>query len=57
VFFVGSLKTGKRQKFRVQEGRILSLNTFVKDSYAMEFLAARVSQHLHRYLHCLSKAF
>jgi hypothetical protein len=56
VFFVGSLETGKRQKFQVQEGKILSLNTFIKDSYGMEFLAARVSQHLHCYLHFLSKA-
>jgi hypothetical protein len=56
VLFVGSLETGKRQKFRVQEGKILSLNTFIKDSYAMEFLAARESQHLHYYLHFLSKA-
>ncbi len=56
MFFVGSLETGKRQKFQVQEGKILSLNTFIKDSYGMEFLAARVSQHLHCYLHFLSKA-
>ncbi len=57
MFFVGSQsETGKRLKFQVQEGQIRSLNTFIKDSYAMEFLAARVSQHLHCYLHFLSKA-
>ncbi len=57
MFFVGSQsETGKRLILQVQEGKILSLNTFIKHSYAMEFLAARVSQHLHCYLHFLSKA-